>query len=362
MKTKKILFLTGDLNNSGGTERVLALISNSLILHDYKIEIACIQCGDNPYFKINDEITIHSLYKTQGKVLFRLPALIFKLRNLIRKNKYDIVVTVETMGVLISIPSLLGMKIRHICWEHFNFNDNHGRKARGYARHLASKFCNDIVTLTERDKEFWQKGTKTKTKITAISNPLTFPPQISHNYPIDSKTILAVGRPIHKKGYDRLLEAWKKIHHLAPEWKLQIIGLDDNEQKKIEELSKIYEISSSINLIPPNKNIFSYYEKSAIYCLSSRVEGFPMVLLETLAFGIPVVSFNCETGPAEILKDTESVLVEDGDIDGFSNNLIKMINSTNLRIKISNQAKKKAESYSIDNITKKWTKLFNSKN
>jgi len=103
MKTQKILFLTGDLNNSGGTERVLALISNCLNNYNYKIEIACIQRGNNPYFKIDDNIKIHSLYKTPGRVLLRLPSLIFKLRNLIKKNKYDVVVTVETMGVLISM-------------------------------------------------------------------------------------------------------------------------------------------------------------------------------------------------------------------------------------------------------------------
>lgn len=361
MKKKKILFLTGDLNNSGGTERVLALISNSLNDFDYKIEIACIQRGDNPYFKINDNITIHSLYKTPGRVLLRLPSLIFKLRNLIKKNKYDIVITVETMGVLISIPSLLGLKIRHICWEHFNFNHNHGRKTRGYARQLAAKYCTDIVTLTERDKEFWTKNTKSKRRITAISNPLTFPPQISHNYPIHSKTILAVGRPIDIKGYDRLLKVWKNIHHLTPEWKLQIVGLDDNERKKIKKISIVYNISSSIDLVAPTKNIATYYQNASIYCLTSRVEGFPMVLLETLAFGIPVVSFDCETGPAEILKGTESIIVNNGDISEFSNSLLKMIKSPNIRLKISNQAKEKAELYSIDITIQKWLSLIEIK-
>lgn len=358
MQSKKILFLTGDLNNSGGTERVLTLIANELSSNGHTIEIACIQRGDKPYFMIDNSIIIHSLYRNPGRVLFRLPLLIFKLRNIIKKNKYDIIITVETMGALISIPSLIGLKKRHICWEHFNFNNDNGVKNRRFARHLAAKYCNDIITLTERDKEFWIKGTNLKANITAIPNPLTFPIQNSHDYPINSKTVLAVGRPIHTKGYDRLLESWKKIHHSVPDWKLNIVGLNEEDLNKLEKLCIKFDISKSVNLIPPTKKISSFYEKAAIYCLTSRYEGFPMVLLETLAFGIPVISFDCDTGPAEILKDTDSILVKNGDIQAFSKELLKMTQSSDLRLKISKQAQKKAEIYKINNIIQVWLNLI----
>lgn len=358
---KKILFLTGNINNSGGTERVLSLIANNLVHHGYSIEIACIQRGDNPYFEIDNDIIIHSLYKTSGRVLFRLPFLIFKLRNLIKKNKYDIVITVETMGVFISIPSLLGLKTRHICWEHFNFNNDNGVKNRKLARHLAAKHCNDIVTLTERDKEFWINGTNLQANITAIPNPLTFPIQNTHKYPINSKILLAIGRPIHTKGYDRLLTIWKEIHYTIPEWKLEIVGLNEEERNKLTKICIQLDISMSVNLVPPTKNISSFYEKAAIYCLTSRYEGFPMVLLETLAFGVPVISFDCDTGPAEILDDTDSILIKNDDSKKFSEELLKMIQSPDLRLKISKQAQKKSEKYAINHITQQWLNLIDKK-
>ncbi|MFP3339434.1 glycosyltransferase, partial [Micrococcus sp. SIMBA_131] len=90
---------------------------------------------------------------------------------------------------------------------------------------------------------------------------------------------------------------------LAPDWKLKIVG--DGENKA--ELSTFIldnNLASSVELVGKTNNIEEYYNNAAIYCLSSRFEGFPMVLLETLSFGLPVVSFDCDTGPEEVLENT----------------------------------------------------------
>lgn len=101
-----------------------------------------------------------------------------------------------------------------------------------------------------------------------------------------------------------------------------------------------------------------YYEQAAIFCLSSRFEGFPMVLLETLSFGLPVVSFDCDTGPEEVLNGTKALLVEPENTDVLATSLIELINDEQLRSNIAVKSKEKALEYQIDEIIKHWDELL----
>lgn len=351
-----ILFLGSSFNNSGGTERVASLIANGLSEAGHNITLTSLSCGDKPFFYLNNDIKITSLFETPGRTLFRAPLIISKLRKLLKEEKIDVLIVVESMSVLFSLPAALGLPVKHICWEHFNFKNDLGKTGRRVARQLAARFCDSVVTLTERDKEYWLDGTRHKNQITAIPNPCPFAVQESI-YNTNSNVVLAVGRLAPQKGFDYLLEAWIEVVEAAPDWQLKIVGEGD-ERGTLARFINENDLSSHVELVGNTDNVPQYYEQASIFCLSSRFEGFPMVLLETLAFGLPVVSFNCDTGPEELLKETGSILVDCYDTEQLAKGLITLINDADLRESISVKSKYKALQYQGEEIIKNWKQLL----
>lgn len=357
---KKICFIAGNLNNSGGTERVTSVIANELVKNNYNISILSLTGGDDPFFTLNKKIKIHSLYPK--KISFKrnfLPA-IWKIRKFLKRYKVDIVIVVDSNSCLFTIPSLTGLDIKHICWEHFNFNNDLGRYSRRLGRQLAARYCDSVVTLTERDKQYWLKGTSHKSQIIAIANPCPFPPQ-AYSEQDSTNTVLTVGELTKIKGFDLILESWIQVNKIMPGWKLVIVG-EGEDRKKLTEFIEKHDLVETVNLVGRTSDVSKYYEKADIFCLSSRFEGFPMVLLETLAFGLPVVSFDCDTGPAEILEGTGSILVPKNNTDKLASSLINLMNDKLSRNLISLKSKEKSKIYQPENVIKQWIELLEKLN
>lgn len=353
---KKILFLIGNLNYSGGTERVCSIIANKLSHIGYEINIVSITGGDQPFFTLSRNIHTHSLFPIDGRVLYRTPAIIYKLRSYLKKEKINTLIVVDTISVLFTLPAIQGLSIKHICWEHFNFNNDLGKVGRRLARQLAARYCDTVVTLTECDKRYWLKGTKHKGQITTISNPSPFAPQKTVKEK-DTKTVLAVGRLTPIKGFDLLIKAWVKVATTYPDWKLDIVGEGENRQL-LTDLINRYQLDSKINLVGTVNNVEHYYKRSDIFCLSSRYEGFGMVLVEALSFGLPIISFDCEVGPAEVLENTGAILVPPENIDLLADALIDLIKNKEKRKTISIRSIEKSKVYQPEAIVNKWVQII----
>lgn len=354
----KVLILGGNFDNAGGTERVGSMLANGLSETGYEIVLASISCGNKPFFSLNEDIKVVSLFKTTGRTLYRAPNIISRIRKLLKEENIDTLVVVETMSVLFTLPAIIGLPVNHICWEHFNFNNDLGKKGRRLARQLAARYCDSVVTLTERDKQYWLQGTQHKSQITAISNPCPFPVQ-EYIKEKNSKVLLAVGRLTHIKGFDMLLEAWIQVSKLMPSWTLKIVG-EGIDRQKLSEFIEINQLIDSVELVGNTNDVSQYYRQAEIFCLSSRFEGFPMVLLETLAFGLPVVSFDCDTGPAEVLENTGSVLVPQNDTSKLALSLIELMHDDEKRQIISIKSREKAQTYQPHNIISQWVNLLES--
>ncbi|MGV8804906.1 MAG: glycosyltransferase family 4 protein [Polaromonas sp.] len=355
---KKIIFFGGNLNHSGGTERVSSLIANGLARRGYQILLISDQGGDIPFFELDASVRTASIFQKVGRNIVRVPQLVARLRRLLIDEKPDVIITVESMLALFSVPATFGLPVRHICWEHFHFKIDLGKRGRRFARQLAARFCDDIVTLTERDKLFWSQGSHLKAQIQAIPNPCPFPVQVSHTLPDKSRLVLAMGRLASQKGFDLLLEAWQKVVLAEPNWKLRIVG-SGSEGQSLNQLSSDLNLSDSVSFIPNTFDVQSHYREAAIYCLSSRFEGFPMILLEAIAFGVPVVSFDCNNGPAEILESTGAALVPAEDSNALADNLLRFIRDPLLRADVGQAEKLRAEVFQLDSVVDQWVKLLN---
>ena len=369
------------INRGGGTDRVGPMLANSLSNAGHEVVFASVGACDKPFFPMNEAINVVPLTNHSNSDLGRLPIsaydiknlpntifrvknsvfdpikIIYKTRKLLKDACVDVVIAVDIGCIEFTLPATLGLPIKHICWEHFNFNVDQGKK-RYALRKLAAKYCDAVVTLTERDKSYWLKGTKNKSQIVAIPNPCPFPVQ-SYIKEENTKVVLAVGHLTHRKGFDMLLESWIQVTKTMPDWILKIVG-DGEDRAVLTEFIEKNNLAHSVKLVGVTDNISKYYKEADIFCLSSRHEGFPMVLLETLAFGLPVVSFDCDTGPAEILENTGSVLVPRNDVDNLALSLTTLMKDGEQRKKISLKSKKTAKIYQPEKIMSQWKALLES--
>lgn len=356
---KNICFLISNLNNSGGTERVCSIIANRLDNCGYNIQIASIIDGSQPFFELNDGIKVSTLVTSGGRVLYKTSSIIKALRKVLIAEDIDILIVVDTMSILFTLPATHNLSIKHICWEHFNFKNDNGRYGRRIARHLAARYCDHIVTLTEQDKIFWLKNTKHKYQISSIPNPSPFIPRIVQTTKPRNKTVLAVGRLTPVKGFDLLIKSWKILSKRVPEWKLVIVG-EGEQRHQLQNMIDCLDLNDSVKLVGNVKNIEDYYINAELFCLSSKFEGFPMALLEAISFGLPVVSFDCYTGPAEILDGTDSILVPNGNTKILAESLLKLMQDECLRKTISIKCIKKAKDYQPEAIIARWIDLIQS--
>jgi glycosyltransferase involved in cell wall biosynthesis len=352
----KICFFIASINHSGGTERVCAEIANRLAKLGYQVTILSMY-GTEPFFTLDSRIRVTSIFQNKYKFKWMLPLVIVKIRNKIRSIDPDYLVNADSALFIYSYIAGLKLSFKNLVWEHFNFNYSAGAKVRVISRRLAAKLSSGIITLTRKDAENWKKKLDCRVPVFTINNPTPF-----INDEIDYKErkniALAVGRLTYQKGFDRLLDSWKIVSQSCNDWELHIVGSGDQQNALIEQANAL-NIANSVTFIPATPHIEQHYRQAAIYCLSSRFEGFPMVLLEAQSFGLPAVSYDCETGPSEIINDNNGILVPDGDRKLFAEVLIYLIKNADVRAKMSESALEHSVQYHIDVIIKEWLLLFN---
>ena len=357
---KNVCFLIGDLNSSGGTERVTTLIANELSKREeYKISILSLTDGLEPFFSLNPDISIYSLYEKKISFKTKLFGVIWKIRQFVKSRNIDTLIVVESISCIFTVPALYGLVVNHICWEHFHFKNNNGIYFRDFARKLAAKYCNYVVTLTNKDIGFWREGIKNlKANLICIPNPSPFK-DITHSPSLESKSVLTIGRLTEVKGYDLLIQAWKKTCEKNKEWKLYIVG-DGPEEENLKKLTKDLNLKNRVVFIGKTNDVISFYKKSSFFCLSSRNEGLPMVLLEAQAYGLPIVAFDCDTGPSEIVVNKKNgFLVSNGNIESLAYHLNEIINFEDEKYeKMVFESFLSTQNFKIENILDKWCSIL----
>ena len=214
------------------------------------------------------------------------------------------------------------------------------------------KKCDKFVVLTRADYNDWKKCIQ---NIELIPNPITYiPNDISL---LDAKKIISVGRLTHQKGYDLLIESWSIVSKKHPDWELYIYG--DGSDRLVLESSINQKKLSNIYLCKATHDIYNKYLDSSIFVMSSRYEGFGLVLIEAMSCGLPCISFDCPSGPAEIIThEYNGIIVENGNINKLADGICYLIENEVIRKEMGKNAKNSIFRYKKENIMSLWDNLF----
>jgi glycosyltransferase involved in cell wall biosynthesis len=377
----KLVYITPALYMAGGVERVLTLKANYFAEHfGYDITIILTEGKDKPlFYPLSNKIKVINLnigFEELWTCSFAKKVLVY----LKKQRQFKKALTKELMRIHPDITvSLLRREINFINdikdgsrkigelhvnranYRNFETNDSNFIKnlfAKFWMYSLVSKLkhLDQFVVLTEEDKKAWAE----LPNICVISDPLSFCP--TQRSSLSIKRVIAVGRYVYQKGFDQLLQAWATIERQYPEWQLVVFG--DGDRTPYEQLIDDLKINrKSCQLHGRTDDVEKEYCNSSIFVLSSRFEGFGMVLLEAMACGLAVVSFDCPCGPKDIVKDGEDgLLVENGNIDLLASSLSRLMNDETLRQSMSKTGQKNAQRFSIDYVADQWRRLFESLN
>lgn len=376
----KLLYCIPSLSNAGGMERVLTEKVNYLVnLNNYEITIVTTdQKEKEVWFTLDNRIRLvhlnidfESHYSESlffKYILHRRKLKIYKSRlaHLIKELKVNICISL--CGKEIDFLVDLDVKCKKIAEIHFSMN-NRKQFIISHYKGIFWRFLGDLrtlqlrkatsgldklVVLTKADQVQWEQ---THNNIAQIPNPNPFLNNDISN--LLNKRVISVGKFDAQKGYDMLVEVWSLVAVKHPDWVLNIFGEGEWEQL-LRDRIKDLNLLGKINLCGKTIDVVTNYLDSSIYVLSSRYEGMPMVLIEAMSCGLPIVSFSCEYGPGEMIIEGENgFLVPLNNLPKLAEKICVLIENESLRIKMGAKAFECAKLYSKEPIMNKWIDLFN---
>lgn len=348
----KVCFFIKTLDNSGGTERVTTVLANELIKLDYEVHIVTWYGGNKSFYPLDSNVIQHHIFETDTDKIYNDYLKSLKIyRKILRQILPDYLIDVCVPLSLLSIPATIGTKIKIISWEHFNTGVTWNRYTGRISRYLVARVAHRVITLTTTDEKNYREKYGAK-KITCISNPIVI--EAEQKYNPESKSILAIGRFTHQKGFDLLLEIWSKVSPKVPGWKLNIVGGGPLKEELIA-LKERLNLNDTVHFLSPTNKVAEHYYAASIFLMTSRFEGLPLVLIEAKAFGLPIISFDCETGPRDIIKNKkDGVLVPYPDLENFAEELLSLINNAEQRVYYSKNTQLDLERFGMEHFVTLW--------
>lgn len=366
----RILYCIDSLGSGGGTERVLATKVNWLANRpDIDEAIVTLEEKDEPFFKIDEKVDIIRLrgirkgnYKRRGEVKKYKEA----IEEIAHQFAPDVMVAVA--GMSMEVLPRLKYECKKILEFHYTrnylvnfvkgienlrFRRLHIMKMmylQWKLKQIAKKY-DRFVGLTAKDVELWGNPEN----MTYVHNPLSFVSAVKST--CKNKIIIGVGSWTPSKGFDRLLEAFGPLAAKYPEWKVELYGAGQDEQR-LRNIIQRYRMENQATLCSPVPDIQEKLVEASIYAFPSRSDGFGLVITEAMECGLPTVAMDCPCGPCEILDSSTGIVVTDGDISAYRDALERLMADERLRVKMGRAATVAVKRFYPDAIMPRWISLL----
>lgn len=374
---KKLLFVIGALENSGGSERALTGRVNYLVEnYDYDITIVTtnvIKDSVKSYYPISPKVKLVNIPISFGKNTLKekLEYIFFnshkeekELYEFINENKFDICSSLGAESFLykgfnnhsfykikenrFTYKKLLSdgrLSIGKKIWRYFRFRN---------AINVQQKMdCS--ITLTQEDADFWRKYFKKIVIMPNFIDTKNIKPSI-----LEEKIIIAVGRLEVEKDFHSLIKAYDLVAKKYPDWQLHIYG-DGSLKADLQDFINKKGLSDKVILKGAVKNIYEQYSKASIYVHTAVYEGFGFTILEAMAHQLPIVALESVGGVKVLVKDNENgFLIKNRDTELMADKIGELISNNELRKRMGAKSQMIANEYSQENIMEKWHQFYKS--
>jgi len=350
--------------SSGGAERVMSILANYWAERGEDVSLITIDSKENDFYKLDSRITRIALdLKQDSSTLWagikNNIVRVKQLRTTIKKTRPEVVISFMDKMSVVTLVATRWLPFPVIVSEHIDPRQMPPGGIWNLLRRWTYSWADAVVVLTKELREVLSEFVA-ENRLHVIPNPALPVKKNTDQTPpfeLPSPFVVAMGRLSPQKGFEFLLEAFAGCQH--EEWSLVILG-EGSERERLESLSSQLGISSRVYLPGRVNEPSIVMHRADLFVLSSRFEGFPMVILEAMSCGLPVISFDCPTGPNEIINDgVDGVLVPAKDVDALAEAMRKLMDNESERKRIAQNAPKVVERFSLENVMKKWDSLMN---
>jgi glycosyltransferase involved in cell wall biosynthesis len=365
----RLLFFISSLN-SGGAERVTVNLANYWAAKGWEVTVVTLSDCMSDFYVLSPSVTRIGLGLLQESAnvvsgLYRNLIRVLALRRvLIQTNPQVALAMMDKANIILSfaawrLPNILPLGSERIHPPQFPL----GRLWESL-RSICYGQLAAVTALTIESHDWLLHHTAVK-RVAVIPNaapwPLQSQPPLLMPQSIISpsrKLLLAIGRLSYQKGFDLLIEAFVRISADHSDWHLAILG-EGHLRGALYEKIKDVELEEHITLVGRVGNAGDWYQAADLYVMSSRFEGFPNALSEALSYGVPAVSFDCDTGPSVLIRhQVDGLLVPNGDVGALASSLDQLMSNPSLRKAFSAKAIEARERFSMERITRMWESLF----
>ena len=356
---KKIALVKWSIDRTDGGLKVATSLANELSTM-YEVHLLSMISTESNFFSLKQSVRYQNLSQKKISMSKNFLDAVKLLRNYLKEQNIDIVFGIGMSMNSVGVASTLGLKTKFVSCDHTNSIVDNDTKVKKVQRFVGAKFADKIITLTQEDRRnYIRKYGIAEDKIAYIYN---WKEDVLSNvtYNSESTKLVTVGRFDIQKGYDYLVQVAKKVLNEKSDWTWDIYGSGNKgEVNKIRDLIIENDLQDKLFIKGLEKNQALIYGDKAIYVMTSRYEGLPLVLLEAQQYNLPIVSFRCPTGPNEIVEDgVNGYLVECYDMDKLSEKLLELMEDEVLRQSFSEHAKDNMDKFDKDKILKQWIELI----
>lgn len=354
------IFIVSNKLCYGGAEKVGVLLANGLERKGHEVVIVADLYREQTY-ETDKNIKLLNLFPNINYKLVRWILAIFLLRKYFKRYKPNCIIGITESCSLISLIASLGLNIKIIETIHNSLERPKERpmsKKEFFMKFYMGRFYSCVTVLTSVDKKIIEGKIK---NVHVMPNPLSLDP--ASEIPPKKKMILAAGRleAYYTKGFDLLIRAWGEIAQDFPDWILLLAGYGtDEEVRKIQNIISKYGCQKQVELLGFQRNMLDLYKKSSIFVLSSRYEGFGLVLLEAMSQGCACIACDYKGRQKDIIEyDSQGILCEAENFVALENAIKFLIENRKERYQIQKNAIERSKAFTFDKIINSWNNLLN---